>query len=90
MAIPVQISDRSDRDNNRRRNSESFQVIMPTDVSGLREIFPRPDFEIIEITELGEPPFIAIRTQTELADMRAAGVKFKILEDGLCRQKASE
>lgn len=90
MAISVQILDRRDRDNNRRRNSESFQVITPTDIAGLREIFPRPDFEIIEITELGEPPFIAIRTEMEIADMRAAGVKFKMLEDGLCRQKASE
>jgi molybdopterin-guanine dinucleotide biosynthesis protein A len=55
-------------------------MIRKIDIAELRKIFPRPDFEIVDIRELGEPAFIAIRTKMELDDMRTAGVKFEILE----------
>jgi molybdopterin-guanine dinucleotide biosynthesis protein A len=58
-----------------------MRMIKRSDIPKLRKIFPRPDFEIVEIRELGESEFVAIRTAMEIESMRAAGVKFKIVED---------
>jgi len=56
-------------------------MIRKIDIDELRKIFPRPYFEIVEIRELGEPAFIAIRTEMELEAMRKNGVKFEVTED---------
>jgi len=55
-------------------------VIRKIDIAELRKIFPRPYFEIVEIRELGEPAFIAIRTEIELEEMRKNRVKFEVME----------
>jgi hypothetical protein len=56
-------------------------MIRRAQIPELRKIFPAPDFCIVEISGLGEPAYIAIRTKSELLDMVRSGVKFKIVED---------
>jgi len=55
-------------------------MIRRAQIPELKKIFPAPDFCIVEISDLGEPAYIAIRTKMELAEMAAVGVKFEVVE----------
>jgi len=55
-------------------------MISRAQIPELRKIFPAPDFCIVEISDLGEPAHIVIRTKAELDEMVSAGVKFEVIK----------